>query len=124
MDATLASHSPSPTPTRRKAPAALPVGMKPRFATTAQTRGLLGIGDTRLWRLIRTKTLETVMLGGRRMVVFESIERLVQKLRELEVDRPRSTCADKAFAKSAEKRRGKPRTKRIGQAATGLPVNP
>jgi hypothetical protein len=93
------------TSTRRKAPAELPPGMKPKYVTTAQTRGLLGIRDTKLWNLIKNRTLETVKLDGRRMVVFESIERFDAALRQKEIDRPRSTHADKAIASSALKRR-------------------
>jgi hypothetical protein len=79
--------------------------MKPELVTTAQARGLLGIADTKLWRLITNRTLETVKLDGRRMVMFESIERFIRKLRQQEIDRPRSTRADKAIARSAEARR-------------------
>jgi hypothetical protein len=93
------------TKTRRKAAASLPPGMKPKYVTTAQTRGLLGIRDTKLWNLIKNRTLETVKLDGRRMVVFESIERFDAALRQKEIDRPRSGRADKAIARSKEARR-------------------
>jgi hypothetical protein len=108
--------SPSSTP-RRKSPAAPPPGMKRLLVTTAQTRGLLGIGDTKLWQLISDGTLETVKLDCRRMVVFESIERFTNALRQREIDRPRSTHADKAIASSAAKRRMQ-RARQMANAAT------
>jgi hypothetical protein len=113
--------SPAPT-TRRKSPAAAPPGMKPRLITTAQARGLLSIGDTKLWQLIGDGTLETVKLDCRRMVVFESIERFVSRLRQQETDRPRSAHADKAIASSAVKRRGKPRRMRRARQMANAPT--
>ena len=88
-----------------KAPAALPPGMKPELVTTAQTRGLLSVKDTKLWQLIGDGMLETVKLDGRRMVVFESIERFISGLRQKETGYARSDHVDKVIRRSVEARR-------------------
>lgn len=52
-------------------------GMEPITVTTADAARLIGIGKTKLFQLIGAGELETVRLGGQRLVKVSSIRRLV-----------------------------------------------
>jgi hypothetical protein len=51
-------------------------GLKPITVTVAEAKHLSGLGETKLRELIGTGTLQTVRVGRRRLVVFESLRRL------------------------------------------------
>lgn len=51
---------------------------KPLLVTGPTARKLLGVGNTKYWLLIKQGAIETVDLGGRKMVVYSSLERLAQ----------------------------------------------
>jgi excisionase family DNA binding protein len=49
----------------------------PLTVTVAEARRLTGLGLTSLWELIAKKKLESVRVGRRRLIVFESLRRLL-----------------------------------------------
>jgi excisionase family DNA binding protein len=57
---------------------AAPTGLKPLSVTVRQARELLGVGNTTIWALIRDKKLRTVNVGRRRLVVYASLESIVE----------------------------------------------
>ncbi len=50
----------------------------PLAVTVQRARELTGLGNTTLYALIRDKKLETVTVGRRRLVLFKSLESLLQ----------------------------------------------
>jgi hypothetical protein len=50
---------------------------KPLTVTVATARKLSGLGNTTLWGLIKDRTLETVHVGRRRLIIFRSLEALL-----------------------------------------------
>jgi hypothetical protein len=50
---------------------------KPITVTIADARRLSGIGNTKLWELIKDGKVDTVSIGRRRLVVLASLERLL-----------------------------------------------
>jgi hypothetical protein len=50
---------------------------KPLAVTVGNARELLGIGETKMWELIAQKRVATFNIGRRRLVVFESLEKLL-----------------------------------------------
>jgi excisionase family DNA binding protein len=50
---------------------------EPIAVTVPQARRLSGLGYTTIWRLIREGTLATVRIGRRRLVLFDSLRRLL-----------------------------------------------
>ena len=46
-----------------------------------RARELLDVGHTTMWALIRDQKLETVSIGRKRLVIFNSLEGLVADLR-------------------------------------------
>ena len=53
------------------------IGDKPITVTVSNARKLSGIGNTKIWELIRDKKLDSVTVGRRRLVVLASLERLL-----------------------------------------------
>jgi excisionase family DNA binding protein len=49
----------------------------PITVTIAEARRLSGIGNTKLFELIRDKKLDTVTVGRRRLIHLSSLERLL-----------------------------------------------
>jgi hypothetical protein len=54
---------------------------KPLTVSVKRARELLDISHTTIWKLIGEKRLDTVQLGTKRLVIFSSIERLIDDLR-------------------------------------------
>jgi len=54
-----------------------PAERKPITVTVQATRGLLGLGNTSIWKLIAEGRLRTVRIGKRRLILYESIEELI-----------------------------------------------
>ena len=50
---------------------------QPLTVTVATARHLTGLGNTSIWKLIGDGTLATVRVGRRRLILFESIEKLI-----------------------------------------------
>ncbi len=50
---------------------------KPLTVTIRRTRELTGLGNTKVWELIKQNKLKTVAVGRRRLVVYSSIEDLL-----------------------------------------------
>jgi hypothetical protein len=55
---------------------------KPLTVSVRRAREMLDISHTTVWKLISEKRLDTVQLGVKRLVIFSSIERLIDELRE------------------------------------------
>jgi excisionase family DNA binding protein len=53
----------------------------PILVSTEDAATALGVRKTKLFELINEQELETVLLGRRRMIVFESISAYVDRLR-------------------------------------------
>jgi excisionase family DNA binding protein len=57
-------------------------GLKPLTVTVQQARRLTGLGNTTVYALIGDGTLESVLVRGRRLILFDSIEKLVGRSSE------------------------------------------
>ena len=55
---------------------------KPLAVTVNKARELLGIGQTTMWALIAEKRVATFNIGRRRLVVFESLEKLLPRMED------------------------------------------
>lgn len=55
---------------------------KPISVTVRAARDLTGLGNTTLWKLIGDGTLATVRVGRRRLILFKSIEKLIEPTSE------------------------------------------
>jgi hypothetical protein len=51
--------------------------MKPLSVPVKTARELLGIGNTKMWELIKEQRVQTITLGRRRLVVYASLEKLI-----------------------------------------------
>jgi len=51
---------------------------KPLCVSSSRARALLGIGVTKFWSLVRDGRIELIDVGGRRLVLYSSLERLAQ----------------------------------------------
>ena len=52
-------------------------GQKPLTITIGTACKLSGLGNTKIWELIKTHKLKTVSIGRRRLIVFASLEHLL-----------------------------------------------
>lgn len=52
-------------------------GQKPLAVTVATARKLSGLGNTMIWARIKDRTLETVCVGRRRLILYGSLERML-----------------------------------------------
>jgi hypothetical protein len=52
-------------------------GLKPITVTVSVTREITGLGNTTVWGLIRDGKLQTIKIGKRRLVIYQSIEDLL-----------------------------------------------
>ena len=59
------------------ASANVPELIKPLAVPVKTARWLLGIGNTKMWELIKTNRVETISIGRRRLVIFASLEKLL-----------------------------------------------
>ncbi|HUB48342.1 MAG TPA: hypothetical protein VMB73_25480 [Acetobacteraceae bacterium] len=51
---------------------------KPLLVSGPTARRLIGVGNTKFWSLVKAGAIETVEVGGRKMVKYASLERLAQ----------------------------------------------
>ena len=70
----------------------------PLLTTIKKTCELVGCGPTKLRELIAVGELETVMSGGRRLVVHESTLAYVKRLRDAASAAPQEKHAGASFA--------------------------
>jgi hypothetical protein len=56
--------------------------LKPVAMSIRTAREILGVGNTTIWRLIGQGRLETIRLFSKRLVLYSSIEQLIEELRE------------------------------------------
>jgi hypothetical protein len=49
---------------------------KPILVPGPEARRLIGVGNTKYHELVKAGTIESVFVGGRRMIVYASLERL------------------------------------------------
>jgi excisionase family DNA binding protein len=54
-----------------------PNNPKPIAVTIPVARKISGLGNTTVWKLIAEKKLATVRVGRRRLITYESLERLL-----------------------------------------------
>jgi hypothetical protein len=52
-------------------------GAKPLTVTVAMARKISGLGNTTIWALIKDRKLESISIGRRRLIVFNSLEKLL-----------------------------------------------
>jgi hypothetical protein len=52
---------------------------KPLLITGARARELLDIGETKFWAMVKAGKIKLADTGGRRMVVYASLEALTQQ---------------------------------------------
>jgi len=52
--------------------------LRPFTVSTRTARDLLDVGNTKLWELIRDGVLDTIRIGRKRLIVYESLERLIK----------------------------------------------
>jgi excisionase family DNA binding protein len=55
--------------------------LKPFTVSTRTARDLLDIGNTKLSELIRDGVLDTIRIGRKRLIIYESLERLIASKR-------------------------------------------
>ena len=56
---------------------AMPTASKPITVTVPAARQAIGLGNTKIWELIKEGKLRTVRVGGRVLVIYRSIEELL-----------------------------------------------
>ena len=52
-------------------------GHRPISITVRQARDISGLGNSTIWKLIGEGRLETVSIGRRRLIVYDSLEKLL-----------------------------------------------
>ncbi|WP_297490110.1 hypothetical protein [Acidocella sp.] len=52
--------------------------LKPLLVSGSTARRLLDVANTKYWELVKAGAIETVNVGGRKMVVYSSLERVAQ----------------------------------------------
>lgn len=57
-------------------------GMKPLAVSVKTGRALIGVGHTKIWELIKDGRLETFRIGRKRLIVYASLEKLVNRPKE------------------------------------------
>ena len=57
------------------------IPVPPKLLPINDTARLLGVGRTTVYELIGNGSLESIHLGQRHLVLYESVERLVERLR-------------------------------------------
>jgi hypothetical protein len=54
------------------------IEMEPLLVTGPVARKLIGVGNTKYWEIVKAGQIETVELGGRKMVVYASLKKLAE----------------------------------------------
>jgi hypothetical protein len=50
----------------------------PLLVSAARARQIIGVGNTKFWQMVKSGRIKMADVGGRRMVVFASLEALTQ----------------------------------------------
>lgn len=61
-------------------------GLKPIGISVANTRQITGLGNTTIWKLIKEQKLRIAKVGGRTLVLYDSIEALFREGSKPEAD--------------------------------------
>jgi excisionase family DNA binding protein len=80
--------------------------------TVQQTAAILGVSVPTIWSMLSNKRLESIALNRRRLILYESVEALVESLRGAPGDARRATKPCPAGATNARRRAPKGRTSR------------
>jgi hypothetical protein len=56
----------------------VPQAMKPLAVSVKTARLLLDIGNTKMWELIKDSRVETISIGRKRLVTYDSLEKLIR----------------------------------------------
>ena len=51
---------------------------RPILVSTATAKQIIDIGNTKFWQLVKAGKIQMVDVAGRRMVVYDSLEKLAQ----------------------------------------------
>lgn len=51
---------------------------KPLLVSGPKARKIIGVGNTKFWELVKAGQIKMANVGGRRMVVYASLEALAQ----------------------------------------------
>jgi excisionase family DNA binding protein len=70
----------------------------PLTITIATARQITGLGNTTLWKLIAEKKLQTVRIGRRRLVVYDSLRALLAPRADTQPQSPRRGRPRKAVS--------------------------
>jgi hypothetical protein len=84
--------------------------IKPIAVPVAVAGNMLGIKPTKTWQLIRQGRLQTITIDTSRRVLVESINQLIEQLKQDEVNRPKRRSLEQATrasvaARAAHKRK-------------------
>jgi hypothetical protein len=52
-------------------------GPRPLTVTVTMAKKITGLGNTTIWGLIKDRKLESISIGRRRLIVFNSLEKLL-----------------------------------------------
>ena len=55
-----------------------PIPDKPLLVSAPRARRILDVGNTKFWELVKAGKIKMADVGGRRMVVYASLEALAQ----------------------------------------------
>jgi hypothetical protein len=55
---------------------------KPLLVSAPRAREILDVGNTKFWAMVKAGKIEMADTGGRRMVVYASLERLVAPVQQ------------------------------------------
>lgn len=62
----------------RSSPGQVPTTLRPLAVRVSDATRLTGIGKTKLFELIADGTLETTSIGRRRLILYRSLEQLIE----------------------------------------------
>jgi hypothetical protein len=54
------------------------ISEKPLLVSGPKARKIIGVGNTKFWELVKAGKIKMANVGGRRMVVYASLEALAQ----------------------------------------------
>src|SRR5947209_7933319 len=86
--------------------------LEPIVVSTTTARNVIDVGNTKFWALVKAGTIELVEVGGRKMVVYDSLKRLAGP-------RPQATPPDRRstpMSRTSPPASTTPRCRRSGSA--------
>jgi excisionase family DNA binding protein len=88
--------------------------------TVQQAAGLLGISVPTVWAMLHDQRLESIALNRRRLIVWESVEKLVESLRGVPGDARRNGAVPPLGATNAKKKAARDWTSRLQSRASSF----